>query len=84
MKRTMLLLTLIIFSTPAWAGTFHSIEDRAAALNAKLKGNESYHAELARQLAEIAQEEKEQHDLNAARSFMKMAEDNAAQTEGAK
>jgi len=80
-KVILCLLALGAFSLPASAA---SIESRTEAINAQLQGNNSYHAHLARQLASVAQEEMDQHDLNVARTFMNMAEENAAQAGGAK
>jgi len=75
------LLSLFAFALPASAA---SIESRTEALNAQLQGNNSYHAHLARELASVAQEERDQHDLNTARAFMNMAEEHAAQAGGSK
>jgi len=81
MRIILCLFALLAFSLPASAA---SIESRTEAVNAQLQGNNSYHAHLARQLADVAQEEKDQHDLRTARSFMNMAEGHAAQAGGAK
>jgi len=68
----------------ASAAGFAGVEDRAETLNAQLKGSHNYHAYLAKELASIAEMEIGQHDLTAARSFMEMAEEHAAQAGGAK
>jgi len=73
--------SLFAFALPASAA---SIESRTEAMNAQLQGNTSYHADLARELASVAEEELGQHDVNTARSFMNMAEEHAAQAGGAK
>ena len=83
MKISLLLLTLFAFSMPASAG-MNSIQDRSAAVKTQTEGNNGYHAHLARKLASIAVEEKGQHDLHAAKEFMDMAEEHAAQAGGAK
>jgi len=83
MRITLLILTLFAFSLPANAGMFSTIDDRANHISAQLEGNHSYHAELARQLANVALEEKAQHDTPAAIEFIKMAEDHAAKAGGA-
>jgi len=85
MKAILLLFTLFAFALPASsAGFFTSIEDRADVMNAQLDGKNDYHANLARELADIAQEEKAQHDIGVAKEFMSMAEEYAAQSGGAK
>jgi len=83
MRITLLLFTLFAFSLPAHAGMFSTIDDRANQISAQLQGNHTYHAELARQLANVALEEKSQHDTPAAMEFIRMAEDHAAQAGGA-
>lgn len=83
MKIFLFLFTLFAFSLPAQAGMFTSIESRAEHVNAQTQGNNGYHAHLARKLASIAEEEKSQHDMEAAREFIRMAEDHAAQAGGA-
>jgi len=75
------LFSLFAFALPASAA---SIESRTEAINAQLQGNNSYQADLARELASVAQEEKDQHDVNVARTFMNMAEEHAAQAGGSK
>ena len=84
MKNILLLFTLCAFALPANAGTMTSIEDRADAMSTQLAGNNSYHAHLARAMANIAIEEKGQHDMEAARAFIKMADRHAASAGGAK
>ena len=86
MKQIMLLTAaMCLFAGSAGASGFgESVDDRAEALNAKLKGNNSYHAHLARELAGVAAEEKAQHDIEIARAFMDMAEEHAAQAGGSK
>ncbi|WP_241697585.1 hypothetical protein [Mariprofundus sp. NF] len=63
---------------------FSTISDRANQISAQLEGNNSYHAHLARELANVAVEEKGQHDVTAALEFIRMAEDHAAQAGGSK
>lgn len=85
MIRLMLLLSaLLTYALPAQAQLFVSVEERGAKITADLQGNESYHALLARKLASIATTEKGQHDLRAAKTFIKMAEDEAAKAGGSK
>jgi len=84
MKAILLLLTLFVFALPATSGAFTSVEDRSDTMNAQLEGKNDYHANLARELADIAQEEKAQHDIGVAKEFMSMAEEHAAQSGGAK
>jgi len=81
MRVILFLFTLFAWSISASAA---SVEDRAAALNAQLQGNNNYHAHLARELASFAEEEKGQHDITVARSFMEMAEKEAAKAGGEK
>jgi len=54
-----------------------SVEQRSQALDTQLKGNHSYHAELARELASIANDEVGQYDTQVGQAFMKKAEDEA-------
>ena len=82
MKSILLLITLFAFSLPASAALFVSIEDRSDAIAAQTQGNNSYHAHLARELAVIAVVEKGQHDLEAAKEFIKLAEEHAAKAGG--
>jgi len=81
MKIILCFFSLFAFSITASAA---GVEDRAASVRAELQGNNSYHAHLARELAGIAEDEIGQHDLNAAKSFMEMAEEHASQAGGAK
>ncbi|GAV19682.1 hypothetical protein MMIC_P0633 [Mariprofundus micogutta] len=83
MKIGLLILALFAFALPASAG-LSSIEDRAEAVEAQTEGNNSYHAHLARKFAFIAVDEKGQHDLAAAKEFINMAEEHAAQAGGSK
>jgi len=84
MRITLLLLTLFAFILPAHAGMFSTIDDRANHISAQLEGNNNYHAHLARELANVAVEEKGQHDVTAALEFIRMAEAHADQAGGAK
>jgi len=85
MKSIVFIITLFVFALPAQsAGMFSSIDNRTDAMNAELKGNNSYHAHLARALADAAADEKSQHDTGVAKEFMRMAEEHAAQAGGAK
>jgi hypothetical protein len=78
MRITGLLLILFAFALPANAGLLIGVDERGEKLEAQLEDNNSYHAHLARELSAIASEEKNQHDIEAARTFMKMAEEYAA------
>jgi len=77
-------IPLLIFPVTASAVHISSVDDRADAISQQLKGNHSYHAYLARNFADYASEELGQHDLKAARAFIKMAEEEAAQAGAAK
>ncbi|MFQ5345573.1 MAG: hypothetical protein ACE5DZ_06395 [Mariprofundus sp.] len=81
MRIILFLFALFAFSLPASAA---SVETRAEALRAQLEGNNSYHAHLARELASFAEDEKGQHDIIVAKSFMNKAEEEAAKAGGAK
>jgi len=81
MRTGLLLLTLLAFALPVSANA-DSIADRAAAVNSQTQGNNSYDAVLARKLANIALEERKQHDRYGANEMMQMAEDLAAQGGG--
>lgn len=82
MRIKILLLTMLAFALPAKALAFEGVDDRAKKIYEQLKGNESYHAHMARKLASIARTEKAQHDLPAARQFIEMAEEHAAKAGG--
>jgi len=82
MRIKILIFTILAFALPANAFSFEGVEDRAQAVRAQLEGNESYDAHLARKLASIANSEKAQHDLAAARQFIRMAEEHAAKATG--
>ncbi len=84
MKVLLIIATLFVFSMPANAAMFVSVEDRAEAIDEQLKGNNSYDAHLARALSMLATDEKDQHDLNAALQFIKMAEEHASRAGGVK
>jgi len=84
MKILLCVFTLFACSMTANAATFTSVEDRASAVRSELNGNNNYHAHLARELASIAEDEISQHDLNAARAFIEMSEEHAAQAGGSK
>ncbi len=81
MRIILFLCTLFVFSMSANAA---GVEERAEALNAQLKGNNNYHAHLARELADIAEIEIGQHDINTARAFIEIAEEHAAKAGGKK
>ncbi len=81
MRIALFLCALFAFSMSANAA---GVSERAEALNAQLKGNHNYHASLARELADIAETEIGQRDINTARTFMEMAEEHAAKAGGAK
>jgi len=86
MKRLNLLaVAMLMCAGTASAGSWtDSVDDRADALASQLNGNNSYHAHLARELANVAMEEKSQHDIGVARAFMNKAEEHAAQAGGSK
>ncbi len=85
MKKQHLFLTILMLTaTPTtYAADWKaSIDARADALSAQLKGSHSYHAYLALQYADKAVDEKSQHDLNAAEQFIRMAESEATKAKG--
>ncbi len=82
MKLFTLILALVSCSWTANAALL-SVDERADAMNAQLQGNNSYHAHLARQLADVASAEKAQHDTAVAKQFIDMAEEEAAKAGGA-
>lgn len=86
MKRLSLLAVamLLCTGTASAAAWNASVDDRADALQAQLKGNNSYQAHLAREFASVAVEEKAQHDVQVAKAFMNKAEAYAAQAGGSK
>ncbi len=82
MRYWMMWPMLALCASPAAAGVFDSVDDRAARVEAQVQGRHDYHAELARNLASIAQDEKAQHDGRAARQFMELAEQAAESGKG--
>ncbi|MDQ6976371.1 MAG: hypothetical protein Q9M22_07395 [Mariprofundaceae bacterium] len=85
MKRLFLLTALCCLATPAVAGVlFDSVEDRAAAVSQQVAGHHDYYAFLAIQFADIAEEEKSQHDIAVAKYFIGQAEQAAAKSGAAK
>jgi len=82
--RSLFVIALLVFPFAASAGSFQSVDDRADTVNNQVKGNHSYQAYLARKFASFAGEEVGQHDLQAAKAFIKMAEDAATSAGGSK
>jgi len=81
----LLALPLLMFSSPAYAVELYTDTDaQAEAIQERLKGNYDYNSLMAVKLTHIAVEEKGQHDLPAARQFMRLAEEYAAKAGGAK
>jgi len=84
-KISLLAAAMLVCAGSASAASFTvSVDERADTLATQLKGNNSYHAHLAREFADVAMEEKSQHDISVARAFMAKAEEYAAQAGGAK
>jgi len=82
-KLSLLAAGMLICAGSVSAASFTaSVDDRAEALTAQLKGNNSYQAYLAREFSDVAAEEKSQHDIQVARAFMDKAEEYAAQAGG--
>ncbi|MDQ6953412.1 MAG: hypothetical protein Q9M15_07795 [Mariprofundaceae bacterium] len=75
MKKVSLYLVAICMS--ASTAMAASIEDRTTSMESQIIGNHGYHAELARELASIASEEKYQHDTDVGKAFMRLAEEHA-------
>jgi len=74
-----LLAIMLLAALPASAADWRlSVDDRADALAAQLKGEHNYHAYLALQYADKAVDERSQHDRAVAKQFMAMAEQEAA------
>jgi len=72
MKKLMILtFAIMCFAVNANAA---SIEDRAATIKSNLKGDESYHAHMARALSDVAEDEKGHREVAVARAFMDEAE----------
>jgi len=75
------LLASFIFFAPLVASAA-SVEERSQAIYAQVKGNANYYAHLAKKLANVAVNEKSQHDVMAARQFMDLAEESASKAGG--
>jgi len=85
MKSFIFIMTMFAFALPASSAGFSvGVDERSDVISAQLQGNNSYHAHLARELSDIAIEEKSQHDIDVAKAFMDMAEQHAAKAGGAK
>lgn len=84
MIRLFIIAVLFILPFTASAGTFLSVGDRAEAVNKQVANSNTYEAYLARKFTAFAEEEVAQHDLQAARSFIALAEEAAAKVGGAK
>lgn len=83
MMRWFMLVALILVASPTYAASvFNGIEDRSSTIYTDLKGNNSYHAHLARKLAAYAGDEKGQDDIGVARQLMDMAEEHARMAGG--
>ncbi len=83
MIRWVLLGALMLVASPVSATSiFTGIEERSKAIYTDLKGNNSYHAHLARKLATYAGVEKGQTDISAARQLMDLAEEHARKAGG--
>ncbi len=84
-KLSLLAVAMLMCAGTASAASWNeSVDDRADALKAQLKGDYSYKAHLAREFAGVAVEEKSQHDVQVAKAFMDKAEEYAAQAGGLK
>jgi len=77
-KVYMLVFSMFVFANVASA----NIEDRADEVVASVQGNHSYHANMARELASIAVDEKGQNEVSVARAFMEEAEKHASMAGG--
>jgi len=71
---------IITFALLSFVGSASAnIEDRVNAVKASVEGKHDYHANMARELATIADEEKSQNEPSVAGTFMKEAEKHASQ-----
>jgi len=75
------LLASFILSAP-FVASAASVEERSQTVYTQVKGNNGYYAHLARKLANVAVNEKSQHDVMAARQFMDLAEESAGKAGG--
>jgi len=83
MMRWLLLPALMLVASPVSATSiFTGIEERSKTIYTDLKGNNSYHAHLARKLAIYAGVEKGQADITAARQLMDLADEHARKAGG--
>jgi len=84
MRFIFIIMALLAFALPAQAALFSTIDSRGDKISAELKGNNSYHAYLARDLTSIASSEYDEGDASAARVFINKAEAEAAKARGTK
>lgn len=83
------LFAMSLFSNQAQAGDgalkmFTDTDGDAEALASEFKDRHDYNALMAVKLADVATDEKGQHDLVPARQFIMLAEEYAAKARGAK
>ncbi len=74
MKKLLFLVAMFSSANIALA----DIESRAEAVASSINGKHDYHAEMARELVSIAEEEKGQHEVSVANAFMSEAEKHAS------
>jgi len=74
----MFCICLVVFAGTANAG----IESRAEAVNKQVQGKHDYHAQMAKELSAIAEDEKGQHEVSVAGAFMEAAEKHAQMAGG--
>ncbi len=86
MRRFLIGILFLAFASPAFAGPLglldKSIEERAATVSAQIKGQQNYHAYLAKELTIAAKAEKNQGDVKVAQAIMSLAEEHAAKAGG--
>jgi len=86
MRRFLMGVVLLLLASPAFAGPLglldKSIEERADAVNTQIAGQQNYHAYLAKELINAAEEEKSQGDIKVAKAIMSLAEEHAVQAGG--
>ncbi len=69
---------IICVGIAAFASTANaSIESRAEEVSKQVQGKHDYHAQMAKELSAIAEEEKGQHEVSTAGAFMEEAEKHA-------
>lgn len=79
MKQLLLITSIFICSLNAQAGAHNELKNQAKQIAEQVNGQHNYHAELARELSQMAIDEISDNDIAAAKQFISMAKSHAKQ-----